>query len=402
MMPRLVEGFATRMRVPAGKRDVTVFDDALPGFGIRKFVSGKASYIVKYVAGTTQRKLSLGPVVPGTLSEKRRRASEILTRARAGQDVVAEKQVAKVKHKATLGELVPLYLDTKQNVFRPTHFLEATRYLRRYWSPLHRQTVEAIDRRQIVKVIDSLAYEHGKVTSDRARTALSAFFAWAVDRGYLDLNPVQNIQRRASGASRTRVLSEIELAAIWSACEDDDYGRIVRLLILTGQRRTEISDLHRSEVDLGKRLIELPPERTKNNRSHIVPLSDAGLELLAAIPERKGREYLFGDGARGFQGWSKAKARLDEKLPLKAWTVHDIRRSVVTHLHELGFAPPHVVEAIVNHVSGHRGGVAGVYNKALYLPERQRALSQWSAYLVGQSQVGSLPAPLKQMAPSNA
>lgn len=381
-MPRLVEGFATRMRVPAGKRDVTVFDDALPGFGIRKFASGKASYIVKYVAGTTQRKLSLGPVVPGTLSEKRRRASEILTRARAGQDVVAEKQVAKVKHKVTLGELVPLYLDAKQDVFRPAHFLEATRYLRRYWSPLHGQAVEAIDRRQIVKVIDSLAYEHGKVTSDRARTALSAFFAWAIDRGYLDLNPVQNIQRRASGVSRSRVLSETELGAIWSACEEDDYGRVIRLLMLTGQRRTEIGDLHRSEVDISKRLIELPPERTKNNRSHLIPLSDVGLALIAAIPVREGREYLFGDGARGFQGWSKAKARLDEKLPsLKEWTVHDIRRSVVTHLHELGFAPPHVVEAIVNHVSGHRGGVAGVYNKALYLSERMRALNLWAVHI---------------------
>lgn len=382
-MPRLVEGFATRMRVPAGKRDVTVFDDALPGFGIRKFASGKASYFVKYTAGTTQRKLSLGPAVPGTLSEVRKRASEVLIRARTGQDVVAEKLVAKVKHKVTLGDLVPLYLDAKQDVFRPAHFLEATRYLRRYWSPLHGQAVEAIDRRQIVKVIDSLAYEHGKVASDRARTALSAFFAWAIDRGYLDLNPVQNIQRRASGASRSRVLSESELATIWSACEDDDYGRIIRLLILTGQRRTEISDLRRSEVDIAKRLIELPPERTKNNRSHLVPLSDASIDLLVGVPEREGREYLFGDGARGFQGWSKAKTRLDEKLPtLKAWTVHDIRRSVVTHLHELGFAPPHVVEAIVNHVSGHRGGVAGVYNKALYLPERKRALEVWATHMI--------------------
>jgi integrase len=378
------------MRVPAGKRDVAVFDDALPGFGVRKFASGKAYYFVKFTVGAKQRKLSLGPVVPGTLSEARKRASEILMRARAGQDVVAEKQVAKVKHKVALGELVPLYLDAKQDAFRPAHFLEATRYLRRYWSPLHGQAVEAIDRRQIVKVIDSLAYEHGKVASDRARTALSAFFAWAIDRGYLDLNPVQNIQRRASGASRSRVLSESELVAIWSACEDDDHGRIIRLLILTGQRRTEIGDLQRSEVDFAKRLIELPPERTKNNRSHLIPLSDASIELLAGVPERAGREYLFGDGARGFQGWSKAKARLDEKLPtLKAWTVHDIRRSVVTHLHELGFAPPHVVEAIVNHVSGHRGGVAGVYNKALYLPERHRAIAQWAAYLIVRSQKGA-------------
>ena len=390
-MVKLVEGLVGKLRVPPGKRDIQVFDETLPGFGIRKFESGKAFYFVKFAVGGQQRKLSLGPAVPGVLGEKRRAASEILTRARVGQDVVADKRAAKTKRTITLGELVPKYLRDCANRLRDTTYIGTTRYLDRYWKPLHDSPVEVIQRREIVAVIDDLAANHGKVAADRARAALSGFFAWAIDRSYLDLNPVQNIQRRAQGGSRTRTLSEPELAEVWRACADDDYGRIVRLLILTGQRKTEIGDLTWTEIDLEKRQFDLPPERTKNGRAHLVPLSEEAIRLLKEIPRFETRSFAFGQGSRGFQGWSKAKTFLDERINeerakagkkrMPGWTVHDIRRSVVTHLHERGFAQPHVVEAIVNHVSGHRGGVAGVYNKALYLPERRRALDLWGQHV---------------------
>jgi len=125
-------------------------------------------------------------------------------------------------------------------------------------------------------------------------------------------------------------------------------------------------------------------------------LSDQALAILRAIPVRDGRDLVFGSGAGGFSGWSKSKAELGDRLaathpdakPMEPWTLHDIRRSVVTHLHERGFAQPHVVEAIVNHVSGHQGGVAGVYNKATYLPERRQALALWSAHVVALAEGG--------------
>jgi integrase len=142
---------------------------------------------------------------------------------------------------------------------------------------------------------------------------------------------------------------------------------------------------------LQRRQLELPPERTKNGRTHLVPLSDEALAVLNNTPRFESRSLVFGLGARGFQGWSKAKEFLDDRVndarvkdrgrPIPSWTLHDIRRSVVTHLHERGFAQPHVVEAIVNHVSGHRGGVAGVYNKALYLSERRRTLDLWGRHV---------------------
>jgi integrase len=179
------------------------------------------------------------------------------------------------------------------------------------------------------------------------------------------------------------VLSEAELVAIWRACGEDDHGWILRLLILTGQRKTEIAALERLEIDSGTTQIELPGERTKNGRPHIIPLSDQAREILRSVLARESRKKLFGVREHGFSGWSKAKAQLDKRLArsVAPWVVHDIRRSVVTHLHELGFAQPHVVEAIVNHVSGHRAGVAGVYNKAAYLKERRQALEMWAQYI---------------------
>jgi len=190
------------------------------------------------------------------------------------------------------------------------------------------------------------------------------------------------------------VLTEAELVEVWEACLDDDYGRIVRLLMLTGQRRAEVGDLEWQEINIAERQIDLPNTRTKTGRPHIVPRSDEALAIINVIPRRERRELVFGSGAGGFSAWSKAKAELDARIamaraqsahqeaqirPMPAWTLHDIRRSFVTHINERKLAPPHIVEALVNHVSGHLAGVAGVYNKALYLAERRQALERWGA-----------------------
>jgi len=390
-MPKLVEGFADRLRLPAGARDVQVFDDDLPGFGIRKFESGKASYFVKYGIGHQQRRLTLGRVVRGNLKAMRLEASKVLAKARLGTDAVAVKRAAAHKLTATLGELVARYLEDRQPKLRPRYHIEIKRQLERDWKPLQGMPVEAVTRHNVVGVVDDIAERQGDVAADRARSALSGFYGWAIERGFCELNPTLNIKSRSENRSRNRVLTEAELVEIWRASGDDDYGRIVKLLILTGQRKTEIGDLAWPEVDLEKRQIELPGERTKNGRPHLIPLPN---EALALLPEtRDGRDLVFGRGAGGFSGWSKAKAELDDRIAaarneagvkkgMEAWRVHDLRRSFVTHINERGIAPPHIVEAIVNHISGHLAGVAGIYNKAAYLAERRQALELWGAHVV--------------------
>jgi integrase len=311
---KLLENSVSRIKVPEGKRDILIFDDTLPGFGIRKFASGKASFFVKYQVASQQRKITLGPVVPGVTAEMRRKASDILAKARLGQDVAGEKKAAREKKIATVGDLVRKYLTARKDEITSVYYREADRYLNRYWKPLHAHAIDKVTRRDVVTTLDDIAAEHGKVSADRAKAALSGFFSWSIDKSYLDASPVHRIRKRASNGPRVRVLSEEEIAAVWTACLDDDYGRIVKLLILTGQRKSEIGDLSWGEAELQKRQIDLPSERTKNRLPHIVPLSDEALAILEEIPRRHAREFLFGEGSRGFQGWSGAKKALDARI----------------------------------------------------------------------------------------
>jgi len=388
-MPKLIEGYVNKLQVPVAQRDVQVFDDALPGFGIRKFESGRASYFVKFNVGKQQRRLTLGTVVPGNLAEMRRKASAILSKARLGQDAVAEKRRAVGKRSGALGVLIAKYLEDREPKLRPRYLIEIKRQLERDWKSLHAQSVESIGRQAVISVIDEIAVGQGETAADRARVALSGFYGWAIERGYCEANPTLNISPRAETRARERVLTEPELREIWQASGDDDYGRIIKLLILTGQRRREIGDLGWSEIDLDKKQIELSASRVKNHRPHLVPLSNQALAILRNLVTGD-REFVFGRGVGGFSGWSKAKSDLDARIamartevgikkPMPSWVLHDLRRSFVTHLNENKFAPPHVIEAIVNHVSGHLAGVAGTYNKALHLEERRRALGEWGA-----------------------
>ena len=251
-------------------------------------------------------------------------------------------------------------------------------------APMKRQVELGLFDPQRLKRYRNGITMQAKVAADRARAALSGLFGWAIERSYLEANPTIGVRARAQNGARTRVLTEAELVAVWKACLDDDYGRCVRLLMLTGQRRTEIGDLCWSEI--GERQIELPPERTKNGRPHIVPLSEQALALVPHTERSVGAsDYLFGKGD-GLRGWDFAKEQLDKRIAaatgrLAAWVIHDLRRSFVTHVGENGFAQPHVIEAIVNHVSGSKAGVAGVYNKAVYLNERRQALDLWGQHI---------------------
>lgn len=203
---------------------------------------------------------------------------------------------------------------------------------------------------------------------------MSDFFGWAISEGIeIESNPVLNTNKSGE-KSRDRVLKDHEIRTIWNNVSRD-YGSVIKLLMLTGQRRDEIGGLRWSEIT--DDAIELPAERTKNKRPHIVPLSAAAKEILAS--QDTCQEYVF--GFRGFAGWSVSKARLDQHIKLDHWTVHDIRRTVATRMNDLGILP-HVVEAVLNHVSGTRGGVAGIYNRATYLREKTEALKLWADHLM--------------------
>jgi integrase len=243
-----------------------------------------------------------------------------------------------------------------------------------------------IDRRTIALRLAEVEQASGGSTRNRFRSCLSAFFAWAIREGLTELNPVTGTGKANEGGGRDRVLTEPELAALLKALGHDDFSDIVRLLVLTGQRREEIGGLKWNEIDrsLGREMIVLGPDRTKNKRQHELPLSRQALAIIERrlapkIVSRQHRlgEFVFG---RRFTAWSKSKEILDRRLSGTAWRLHDLRRSAATHMAELGVFP-HIIEAVLNHVSGHKSGVAGIYNRARYQNDMRAAIQTWADYV---------------------
>jgi integrase len=201
--------------------------------------------------------------------------------------------------------------------------------------------------------------------------------------GLAEANPIIGTKRPKTNEPRERVLDDGELVAIWKACADNDYGKIVKLLILTGCRRAEIGHMRWSEIDLERGTFTIPATRSKNHRQHVLPLMPTMREIITGVPRMASRDQLFGlRAAAGFTAWSwkESKPALDERSKVRNWTVHDIRRSVATKMADIG-VQPHIIEAVLNHVSGHKVGVAGIYNRSSYEREVKAALALWSDHI---------------------
>jgi integrase len=293
----------------------------------------------------------------------------------------------------TLGLVGEMFL--RHVVKRPKTQAERERHLRRDWSPLHHRPITDLTRREIASHVLSLKDRYGVATANRSRSTLSALFQWAIGQGLADANPVTAAGKAGDEPARDRVLSMEELRGIWTATAGEgDYNAIVRLLMLLGQRREEVGGMRWSELEpLERALWSLPGSRTKSGKAHQVPLSTAALAILEALPRRAGRDHVFGVGEGGFSGWTHCKRRLDARCGVSGFTLHDLRRSFVTHCAEALEAEPHVIEAAVNHVSGHKGGVAGIYNRATYSGQKARLLQRWADYLLGEGKAQVIPLP---------
>ena len=397
-MPRFVEGYADRIAVPPGSRDVLKFDTEVRGFGIRKFADERSIYFIKYQVDGKWRRVTLGEVVAGNLRKMRLLASSIKAESLIGRDVLAERQAAidAQKSRKPLLDVIPVYLAARKKDMRPSSFDGVNRYLRKHWKPLHQRDIRSITKDEVEQLLDDIKENNGGRAADCARIILSVLFDWAIAnrdpatrQRYAEANPLLGIKPKAKMVRRERVLTEPELVEVWQAAGEDHFGRIIKLLILLGQRKTEIGDLSDIELNEMDRQIELASHRTKNGKPHKVPLSDLALSLIP--PKRRGCAYRFGR-RNGFSGWSKGKKELDARIaasrkatgkpPMPAWTLHDLRRTFTTIMNERGIAPPHIIEAILNHISGHQAGVAGTYNRAKYLAERIKALNEWTAFII--------------------
>jgi integrase len=369
---KLTQSAINKLAPPPGKSDAIFFDDDVHGLGLRAHSGGKRSWIFQFKIGAKQRRMTFGTSPAISLVAARKMAAELHAKVLLGKDPAAAKSDGRKRAADTMEAILRLYLPEKRQGLAPGSYVATERHLLVYARPLHGLGVGCITRRDIGTLLAEIAAKSGSPSANFARASLSAFFAWCMMRGLIEQNPVIGTLR-AQMQPRTRVLPLHELAAVWRACGDDPYGAIVRLLILTGQRREEIGGLRLEEI--GDGIIALPASRAKNRRAHVIPLSAPAQAILAAQPPRD--EFVF--GSKPFTSWSRGKGLLDTKLA--PWILHDLRRSVATGMAELGVAP-HIVEAVLNHVSGHKAGIAGVYNRATYEREKRVALATWADHVL--------------------
>jgi integrase len=304
------------------------------------------------------------------------------TIGRWGEITLAQAREAarRLRAEKTLGRILPVSIslaDARDEYLAQVDVRENTRlHYTRNLSRMRGGRLSDIAAIDVHRIIDDL----GDAAAHQAFAALRAFFNWCERRNYLERSPCARILAPKPTEARSRVLADDEIKAIWNACEGT-FGTIVRLLLLTGQRRGEIAGLRAEWVNFNDRTITLPPTATKNGRQHTFPFGSTAKSLLEEQSPTRG--LLF--PARGnpdtvLSGWSKSKRALDRAVPLPAWTLHDLRRTFASNLQRLGVRIE-VTERLLNHISGSHSGIVGVYQRHSYMNEMQSAVGQWEKRL---------------------
>jgi integrase len=255
--------------------------------------------------------------------------------------------------------------------------------------------VRAIDAHDCFAAIDEarrhaipgLERRNAHLSEARARSvaaALSKLFGWLVEHRRVATNPVAGLKVEAS-RKRDRVLTDAEVVKFWGAVSAlrAELGAPLKLLLLTGQRLSEVTGMRRNELSADSATWSIPGSRTKNKKPHVVPLAPAVRDLIASLPRIEGDLVFTTTGTAPVNLGSKIKHQLDRTMGNPPpWRLHDLRRTAVTGMAELG-VEPHVIELVVNHLSGTRGGVAGIYNRSEMMAERRAALERWAAHVHG-------------------
>ena len=378
---QFTEASVARLLKAKHDTDTVFFDKDVKRFGIR--IRGQSrNYVVRYKFAGQERRDPIGDVALYTVEQARKKAKAVLHNVDNKIDPRAE--LAKKERDAaqTVLSVANEYLEDAKSSLRTRTHAETVRYLQDYWKPFHGLPLTSVTRASVSQRVQEIARERGGATANQARAKLSSMYSYAVEMGYCETNPVDGSKKAHQSEGRDRVLGDHELAAIWAACGDSDYGRIIKLLMLTGQRRNEIGGLRWSEVDMDTKTLNLPNWRSKNNQRYTVPLSSDALLIINAVPRYADRDYVFGRGSTGFTGWGGAKALLDKRIgdAVEPWTQHDLRRTAATRMAECGVLP-HVIEAVANHIGMSKRGVAGIYNRATYEPEKRAALDVLANYI---------------------
>jgi len=421
MRKQLTEAMIERLAPPPSGR-VEIFDTFTPGLALRVSSSGVKSFIVRArIRGQSAPiRLTVGDARGMKLTDAREAAREVLRTCRAGEDPrpkpepVAEPPDA-LRWERVVETFMEKHAKARTKSWQHTEALIAKK-VTKFWAG---KLIGEITRADVVAVLDE-AERTSVYRANRTLAAIRKLFNWAVLRGLVDASPIVAGMAREGEITRERFLIFEEIRLVWRACEriGQPFGPLFKLLLVSGQRRGETVNAEWPSFDLEhERLWTLRPEETKAGRTHLVPLSDLALSILEAQPliddpdlaeeaARKGLNrssavYVFTTtGKTPVSGFSKAKEHLDAatlailredaiaagedpdevEVP-EAWRVHDLRRTMATHLEDALGVPPHIVGSVLNHAPGSYKGITAVYTRGTLIYERRRALVAWARLL---------------------
>jgi integrase len=430
-MPKPLTDLQIRALKPPAKRVELPFGD---GLFLLHSPTGAKSWALRYRRFDKPQKLTLGrymsptdmlpdaaaaePRVGGVLSltgarllvQRARRALE------QGVDPAALLQGTSAKSKpreveAAFKEFVRLHVLPHN---RASSAKEAVRLFDKKVKPHWKgRSLDSIRRRDVLDLLGHVRDDGAPVTANRVLALVRKFFNWCVEQEFLETSPANNVRQPTAETSRDRFLSDDEISLVWRASGGilPPFRQLIRLLILTGQRRGEVASMLWSEISADQLLWSLPKAKTKNGRAHIVPLSEAAQSEILSLPKLAGSpDYVFTTGAKGggdllspVSGFSKVKARLDELVlaqlrldleangldpkeakPLPPWRLHDLRRTVATGMQKMK-VDLRVIEKVINHISGSSSGIVAVYQVYDYEEERREALDKWAAHVLAVS-----------------
>ena len=425
---KLTDAAIQRYRPTNQRREIP--DAACPGLRLIVQATGSKSFALRFrKPNGVPAKLTLGPYdgsrrelkdvpvigQPLTLAAARALAATVNRERALGIDVVGECKAAKSRQGAAAAHreantfaaaLQEFFVDHKtRKGARPRRWREDAAALGLRFPPgsdpatveptiirggladiWRDKTLAEIDGHAVFTAVDAARRLGSPGRSRRLFAALSSFFSWALRQRRITANPCVGVFKPLAPAARERVLSDVEIVTFWKACEKVGvpFGALFRVMLLTGCRLREASDMARDEIVDGAWAI--PGDRTKNGKSLALVLPPLAREIVETVP-RIGSDFVFTtNGATPVSGFSKAKRQVDAAMaeiagkPVVPWRLHDLRRTAASGMAALGVQLP-VIEKILNHVSGSFGGIIGVYQRHEYAAEKREALVRWAAHV---------------------
>jgi integrase len=387
---KLTDLIVEHAKAPAAGR-LELWDALLPGFGLRVTGRGSKSWVLLYRLGgrdALKRRLTIGTYPALSLAKAREHARNVFDDVARGEDPAATKRTQSQTVSMIADEFIERYAKPRNRSWKESERILA-RYVKPRWGG---RQMTNITRNDVIQLLDAIVDRGTPVMAKLTHSTIRKLFNWAVDRGVIAASPCIRIPPPGRANDRDRVLSDDELCSVWAGCDrlGWPFGPVVRLLLLTGQRRDEVATMSWQDIDFKAARWSLSRDKTKNKRAHEVPLSAEVLAILRTLPKVHDELVFTTNGRVPVAGFSMAKRRLDTAVaalrtdgnlpPLVDWHLHDLRRTMASGMARLGIAP-HVIEKVLNHQTGAISGVAAIYNRYDYQNEKRQALDTWGAYV---------------------